>query len=106
MRRRDLAAFLGGAVVMAPGTGRAQQKAMPVVGLLIPNLSSPNYSPRLDPLFDNALHQGLRETDYVEGQNVALEYRWAEGHYDRLPAFVRLFAGGQNLAHATLGPDA
>jgi putative ABC transport system substrate-binding protein len=60
----------------------AQQKAMPVVGAL--NSTSPGPNAPLVAAF----RQGLAETGYVEGQNVAIEYRWVEGHYDRLPALA------------------
>jgi len=81
MNRRELIPMLGGAMTAARAL-RAQQKAMPVVGYLgsaSPNPNSPNVA---------AFRQGLGETGYVEGQNVAIEYRWAEGHYDRLPALA------------------
>jgi putative tryptophan/tyrosine transport system substrate-binding protein len=79
MNRRELMLLLGGAMA-TPRALRAQQKAMPVIGYL--GSSSPDPSPPSV----IALRQGLSETGYVEGQNVTIEYRWAEGHYDRLPA--------------------
>ena len=81
MRRRELMLLLGGAVTLAHPLG-AQQKAMPVIGFL--SSSSPGASaPSLA-----AFHHGLSETGYVEGQNLAVEYRWAEFQYDRLPALA------------------
>jgi putative ABC transport system substrate-binding protein len=81
MRRRQFIAGLGGAMAW-PLAGRAQQPPMPLVGFL--NIRSPGDSPHLVAAF----HQGLRESGYVEGQNVALEYRWAEGQSNRLPALA------------------
>jgi putative tryptophan/tyrosine transport system substrate-binding protein len=81
MNRRELMLLLGGAVTAAHGL-RAQQKAMPVIGYL--SAGSPD--PSAQSL--TAFRQGLGETGYVEGQNVAIEYRWAEGRYDRLPALA------------------
>jgi putative ABC transport system substrate-binding protein len=86
MRRRELILLLGGAVT-APRALRAQQKAMQVIGYFGVAAPSP-YDPRVA-----AFHQGLSETGYVEGQNVAIEYRWAEGHYDRLPALATDLVG-------------
>jgi putative tryptophan/tyrosine transport system substrate-binding protein len=81
IRRRDLMLVLAGAMT-APRALRAQQKAMPVIGFL--GLASPGpFAP-----FVAAFDQGLAETGYVNGQNVAIEYRWAEGRYDRLPALA------------------
>jgi putative ABC transport system substrate-binding protein len=77
MRRRELMLLLGGAMTAARAL-RAQQKAMPVIGVLGSGSPGP-----LAP-FVAAFRQGLSETGYVEGQNVTIEYRWAEGHYDRL----------------------
>jgi putative ABC transport system substrate-binding protein len=81
MNRRKLMLLLGGAVI-APRALRAQQKAMPVIGYLVTGSPDPNAP------FAAAFREGLRETGYVEGQNLAIEYRWAEGHYDRLPALA------------------
>jgi putative ABC transport system substrate-binding protein len=74
--------LLLGATMAAPRALRAQQKALPVVGFLGGGSPGPNAP------FVAAFHQGLSETGYVEGQNVAIEYRWAEGQYDRLPAMA------------------
>jgi putative ABC transport system substrate-binding protein len=81
MNRRELMLLLGGAVT-APHALRAQQKTMPVIGILNTGLAGPAGP------FDAAIRQGLSETGYVEGRNVAIEYRGAESHYDRLPALA------------------
>ena len=86
MKRRELMLLLAGAMTAASAP-HAQQKAIPVIGFL--SGSSPGqYAP-----FVAAFHRGLSETDYVERQNVAIEYRWAEGRYDRLPALAADLVG-------------
>jgi ABC-type uncharacterized transport system substrate-binding protein len=97
MNRREVITLLGGAAAAWPVVGRAQQPAMPVVGYL--DVESPQPSA----YFVAALRKGLGEIGYVEGQNVAFEFRWAEGRTERLPALATELVSRQVALIVTSG---
>jgi len=89
LKRREFITLLGGAAAAWPLAARGQQPVMPLIGFLDPR------SPEMITERLRAFRQGLKETGYVEGENVAIDHRWAEGQYDRLPAVVAEFVRRQ-----------
>ena len=97
MHRRRFIALLGGAIAL-PCVAAAQQEPMPVIGWLSSGSAESDNTLRLPPF-----RQSLNEAGYVEGQNVAIEYRWAEDQYDRLPALAADLVRRQVTVIATIG---
>src|SRR6516164_875850 len=98
LNRREIISLLSGATVAWPLTARAQP-AMPVIGVLSPR------SPAVDAALISVIRQGLNDTGFVEGRNVALDYRWADGQYDRLAALAADLVHRQVAVIVTLGGE-
>jgi putative ABC transport system substrate-binding protein len=100
MRRRDFIAILGGTVASFSCAARAQQTTIQTIGYLDPGSAEANH------FIAVALKEGLTETGYVEGKNLAIEYRWANGQYERLPALAAELVASHVAAIAVLAPVA
>ena len=97
IRRREFMTLLGGAAVAWPVAARAQQQRMPIIGFL--SIASPEAWTD----YVSALNKGLAQTGFIEGQNLAIEYRWARGDYSRLPALAKELVERRVSVMATYG---
>src|SRR5262245_65151148 len=100
IRRREFITVLGGAAAAWPLAARAQQAALPVIGYFS------GRSPVTDGPMLSAFRQGFSETGFVEGRNVAIEFRWAEGRYERLPELVHNLVRRQLAVIVSSGGEA
>jgi putative tryptophan/tyrosine transport system substrate-binding protein len=99
VRRREFITLLGGAAAALPLAARAQQQQLPVIGILS------SRSRATDALLLAVIRQGLNDTGFVEGRNVSIEYRWAEGNYNRLAALAADLVGRKVAVIVTIGGD-
>ena len=102
MRRREFVTLVGGVAAVWPLAARAQQQSMPIVGFLHPGRQEANANQYLAAAFED----GLKQTGYIKGRNVVLEYRWANDEYDRLPALAAELARRPATVIATVSPVA